>query len=188
MPVQAVSRRFTVSEYYRMVEAGIISEDDRVELIQGEVIEMAPIGSRHAACVNRLSQLFHDVGTGEFIVSVQNPVHLGERSEPQPDLCVLNRRADYYAESHPGPGDVLLLVEVADSSAEYDREIKVPLYGRAGIRESWLVLLDDGVVEVYREPSPEGYREMHKFVQGEELSAGFKPDQTLQIDDFLPAN
>jgi len=188
LPVQVVPRRFTVSEFYRMVETGIISEDDRLELIHGEILEMAPIGSRHAACVNRLSLLFHDKGIEQCIVSVQNPIHLDESSEPQPDLCILASRPDFYAESNPDPSDVVLLVEVADTSSGYDREIKVPLYGKSGIKETWLVLLDEATVEVYREPSPEGYREMHKYVRGEELFAAITADRPFPLDNFLPAN
>src|SRR5262245_37141744 len=116
MAVQVSRRLFTVDEYYQMAQAGILHEDDRVELIEGEIIETAAIGSRHAACVDRLNQLFSGRVAGRAIVRVQNPIRLSQRSEPQPDLALLRPRADFYATGHPGPQDVLLVVEVADTS------------------------------------------------------------------------
>ena len=133
MSAQIERRYFTVSEYDRMIEAGILTKDDRVELIEGEIIKMAPINSRHAACVNRLNRLLNRKAGKVAIVSVQNPIHLGEYSEPEPDLALLRPRDDFYAQSHPKPKDMLLAVEVADSSAAKDRNLKVPLFARAGI-------------------------------------------------------
>jgi Uma2 family endonuclease len=137
MALQVSRRLFTVHEYDQMVQAGILHEDDRVELIEGEIIEMAAIGSRHAACVNRLVQLFVMHVAGQAIVHAQNPIRLSERTEPEPDLSLLKPRPDFYAAGHPGPQDVLLVIEVADSSIGFDREIKIPLYARAGIPEVW---------------------------------------------------
>lgn len=135
MSVQLLRRSFTVEEYHRMAEAGILREDDRVELLEGEIVEMTPIGSRHAACVDRLNQLgVRGVGP-RAIVRVQSPVRLGERSEPQPDLTLLRARPDFYAHAHPGPADVLLIIEVAEASADADRTVKMPLYARAAIPE-----------------------------------------------------
>ena len=114
-----------------MARAGILREDDRVELLDGEILEMTPIGSRHAACVDRLNQLFSDQVRRRAIVRIQNPIRLSERSEPQPDLTLLRPRPDFYAQAHPGPGDVLLVVEVAETSADVDRDVKVPLYSAA---------------------------------------------------------
>jgi Uma2 family endonuclease len=132
---------FTVGEYHRMGEAGVFHEDDRVELIDGQVVEMTPIGPRHAGCVNRLNGLLSRLGGGDVTLSIQNPVLLGERGEPQPDVTVLRHRADGYATRHPEPADILLVIEVADTSVEYDRSIKIPLYARAGVPEAWLVHL-----------------------------------------------
>jgi Uma2 family endonuclease len=132
MGVQVQRRLFTVEEYHRMAEAGILSEDDRVELIEGELVTMSPIGSRHAACVARLTALLFPVG-GRGILWVQNPIRLGARSEPQPDVALLRYRPDFYASAHPGPEDVLLVVEVAETSADADRSLKIPLYARYGI-------------------------------------------------------
>ena len=114
---------FTTADYYRMLEAGILTEDDRVELIEGEVIQMTPIGKRHAACVKRLNALLGRRFGDAVIVSVQDPIHLSEGSDPQPDLALLRPRTDFYAQSHPTPADVLLLIEVADTSVEFDREM-----------------------------------------------------------------
>jgi Uma2 family endonuclease len=189
MAVRVSRRRFTVDEYRRMLEGGILAEDDRVELINGEIVEMAPIGSRHAACVKRLNNLFSRQVGDRAVVGVQDPVRLDEYSEPQPDLTLLRPRPDYYAGGHPGPEDVLLVVEVAETSAEYDRQIKVPLYARAGIREVWLVDLAASAVEVYREPTPEGYRQVRRFGRGETLSPEALPDINLALDDILgPGN
>ena len=184
MPVQQLTRRFTVEEYYRMAQAGILSEDDRVELIEGAIVEMAAIGSRHAACVGRLTVLSSTAQTGG-IVWVQNPIRLGEHSVPQPDLALLRLRPDFYASAHPGPGDVFLLVEVSETSADSDREVKVPIYARAGIPEVWLVDLEGEVIEVYRQPSAEGYRDARQVRRGEALSPEAFPDLTLAADEIL---
>ena len=181
MAIQLLRRRFTVGDYDRMIDAGILAEDDRVELLEGDIVEMAPIGSRHAACVNRLTQAFSRQAGGRFIVAVQNPVRLGEFSEPQPDLAILRARADFYSESHPGPEDILLLVEVSDASAEYDREVKVPAYGTASIPEVWLVDLASGAVEVYREPVTGGYGSVHVAAAEGQVSPRALPDLTLQV-------
>jgi Uma2 family endonuclease len=152
MAVQPAPYRFTVGEYYQMAESGIFNEDDRVELLEGEIVEMAPIGSRHAASVRRISRSFFEHLSGKATVSVQNPVRLNEQSEPQPDVVLLRHRPDYYAGGHPGPEDILLLVEVGDTTAAWDRERKLPLYAAAGVREVWLVDLPAGTVEVCRRP------------------------------------
>ncbi len=135
MAAQVARRMFTTDEFHRMAAAGILSEDDRVELIDGEIVQMSPIGSPHASCVDRLTALFVRRFGRRAIIRVRNPIVLSRHSEPQPDLAVLKLRTDFYAEKHPGPSDVLLVVEVADTSADYDRLTKVALYARAGIPE-----------------------------------------------------
>ncbi len=120
-----------------MAEVGLLSEDSRVELIEGEIIEMSPIGSTHGGTVNRSSKLLHRELDDIAIVSVQNPVHIDDFSEPQPDLALLKPRKDFYSNSHPTPEDVLVVIEVADASVYYDRNVKPPLYARAGIPEAW---------------------------------------------------
>ncbi len=155
--------RWTVADYHRLAEAGILGEDDRVELIEGELYEMAPIGSRHAGAVSYLNRILQQAAGNRGIVSPQNPIRLGERSEPQPDLALLRPRADWYRKDHPGPDDVLLVVEVADATAAWDREVKLPLYARHGIPEAWLVDLEAGRLEIHREPGPEGYRRIQRL-------------------------
>jgi len=185
MSVQAAKRLFSVRDFYQMAEAGIFDEDDRVELLAGEIIEMTPIGSRHAACVDRVAQLFFERAARRAIVRVQNPIRLGKHSEPQPDLVLLRPRPDFYAQGHPGPEDVLLLVEVAETSAEYDRTIKLPLYARSGIPEVWLVDLAAAAVEVHRRPTPEGYQEVQRVRRGERLAPHTFPDLDLVVAEVL---
>jgi Uma2 family endonuclease len=185
MAVRVVRRSFTVEEYYRMAEAGILSEDDRVELLEGEIVEMPPIGSRHASSVDRLTQLFAERVRHRAILRVQNPVRLGPRTEPQPDLALLRPRPDFYAQAHPGPQDVFLIVEVGETSADFDREIKVPLYARAGVPEVWLLDLGAGHVEVYREPTAQGYRDVHRLQRGQRLAPEAFPDLDLAVDEIL---
>lgn len=152
-------RRFTVDDYHRMAEVGIFTEDDRVELIEGEIFETTPIGSPHAGRVNRLTaMLVHAVGN-RAVVAAQNPVALGERSEPQPDIALLRPRADFYKDASPVAADVLLLIEVADASLETDRDIKVPLYARHGIPEVWIVDIPHRQVLRFAVPEAGGYRE-----------------------------
>jgi Uma2 family endonuclease len=184
MGVQVQRRLFTVEEYHRMAEAGILSEDDRVELIEGELVTMSPIGSRHAACVARLTALLFPV-EGRGILWVQNPIRLGARSEPQPDVTLLRYRPDFYASAHPGPEDVLLVVEVAETSADADRSLKIPLYARCGIPEAWLVDLLEERIEIYRHPTPQGYRSLHIAHRGETVSPTALPDLELSVDEIL---
>jgi Uma2 family endonuclease len=152
--------RLTVDDYGRMGEAGVFAPDARVELIDGEVIDMAPIGTRHAAAVTRLDRLLQRAVGDRAIVRSQNPLRLGDRSEPEPDLLLLLPRADFYASAHPAAGDVLLLIEVADSSVRYDREVKLPLYARHGIAEVWLVDLEAGMLRFFRGPQGERYTDI----------------------------
>ncbi len=152
--------RLTVDDYGRMGEAGVFAPDARVELIDGEVIDMAPIGTRHAAAVTRLDRLLQRAVGDQAIVRSQNPLRLGDRSEPEPDLLLLVPRTDFYASGHPVAGDVLLLIEVADSSVRYDREIKLPLYARHGIAEVWLVDLEAGMLRFFRGPQGERYTDI----------------------------
>jgi Uma2 family endonuclease len=185
MSVPLPRRRFTVEDYHRMGEAGIFAEDDRVELIEGEIFEMTPIGSRHAGCVNRLVKLFQQTVGERALLSVQNPVRLERHSELQPDVALLLPRADFYTASHLGPKDVLLLVEVVESSASYDRGVKVPLYARAGIEEVWLVDLTGGYVEVYRNPAGGGYAEVLQLRRDDRLVPAAFPDVVVAVEDVL---
>ena len=185
MAAQLLRRRFTVLEYHRMGQVGILGEDDRLELLDGEIVEMAPIGSRHQAVVNRLTRLFSNQLHDGAVVRIQGPVRLGEETEPQPDLLLLAPRADFYASDHPGPEDVLLLVEVSDTSTDYDREVKLPLYARYGIDEVWLVNLEAGVVEVYRAPTAQGYQEVSQADNEQRISPVAFPQLDLAVEDII---
>jgi Uma2 family endonuclease len=142
----------TVDEYYRMAEVGLLAPDARVELIEGEIIDMVPIGTRHARAVGHLHNLFALAVGNRALVRSQGPVRLSHRSEPEPDIALLAPRADEYAHSHPGPSDVLLLVEISDSTLDYDRNVKLPLYARHGIPEAWIVDLQHNELHVCRLP------------------------------------
>jgi len=178
-------RRFTVDEYYRMAEAGILAPDERVELIAGEVFDMAPIGSR-AGCVTFLARWFITRLGERATVIIQSPVRLSDGSEPEPDLALLRPRPDDYREVHPVPGDVLMLIEVADTSLTYDCEIKLPLYAEAGIPEVWIVDLTSNQVLTYREPSPRGYRTVATLGRGDTLLPAVFTDLALPVDELLP--
>lgn len=152
--------RLTVAQYHRMGEAGVLMPGARVELVEGEVVEMAPIGSRHAAAVKRLISMFSGLVADRAQLAAQDPLRLDDQSEPQPDLMLLAPREDFYAAAHPRPADVLLLVEVADTTSRYDREVKLPLYARHGVAEVWLVDLDEGLVHLLREPRDGRYTQI----------------------------
>jgi Uma2 family endonuclease len=151
--------RLTVDEYYRMAEVGLLAPDARVELIEGEIIDMAPIGSRHASAVDWLARRFIEAVGESAIVRVQGPIRLGPRSEPQPDLALLRRRADRYAGGHPASGDVLLVVEVSDATLDYDRNVKAGLYARHGIPALWIVDLPQRRLHTFGRPGEGGYRD-----------------------------
>jgi Uma2 family endonuclease len=185
MHVDVSRRPFTVEEYHRMAAAGILGEDDRVELLEGEIVQMEPIGSRHAGCVNRITRIFVERAGGRAVVTVQNPITLGLHSEPQPDLVLARPRADDYANAHPGPGDILLIVEVAETSARYDREVRLPVYARFGLPEAWLVNLTNDRIEVYREPGPDGYGSVRHQRRGADLEVLAIAGLTSGVDEIL---
>lgn len=150
MATELLRRLFTVAEYNQIVEAGILREDDRLELIQGSIIQMSPTGRRHAACVSRLNRLFHGILGDWILLGIQNPIELDNVSEPQPDVTLLDPKPDCYESGHPQPSDSFLLIEVSDTTIEFDRDVKLPLYAKASIPEVWLVDINSQCVEVYR--------------------------------------
>lgn len=170
MSLPAERRIFNVDEYRRMGEAGIFSEDDRIELIEGEILRMSPIGSRHAATVKRLHTQFHDLLGKQAIVSVQDPIVLNDFSEPQPDIAIVHARDDFYAQAHPGAADVFLIVEVADTSINYDRELKLPAYARSEIPEVWIVDLPGERLDVHTDPANGVYRSMRSLGRGDTVA------------------
>jgi len=155
--VQVSKRLITVSDYHKMGEAGILPEKG-IELINGEIIEMSPIGSRHAAMVDKTSNLLTHLLFRKAIIRVQNPIGINPISEPEPDIAILKYQSDFYKNKHPQPEDVLLVIEIADTTTTYDREVKLPLYAEAGIREYWLVNLKKEQIEVHTEPLGNDYQ------------------------------
>lgn len=185
MPALTQRRLFTVEDYYAMAEAGVLAAEDRVELIDGEILEMSPIGSRHAAHVNRLNRWL-TLALGErAVLSVQNPLRLDDFAEPEPDLAVLRPREDFYAEAHPGPLDVLLLIEVSDSSLVFDRQVKLPIYAAHGILEVWVVNLIESRIEVHHTPQGREYKETWVPRRGERLAPRAFPELEITAEDAL---
>jgi Uma2 family endonuclease len=178
-------RKLTVDEYQRMGEAGIFHEDDRIELLDGELYEMTPIGDDHIGNVISLTQIFVMRLSGRALVSIQNPIRLTDYSEPQPDAVLLRPRPDSYRKGKARPEDVILLIEVARTSLDYDRETKLPRYAAAGIAEVWIVNLIDELVEVYREPSGDEYTHRSVHGRGEVLAPAALPDVTVGVDEIL---
>lgn len=185
MALLATRHRFTVVDYHKMAEAGILGEDDRVELIEGEIVDMTPIGRRHLACVDRLAELLGEGLRRKVIVRVQGSIRLSELSEPQPDLALLRRRSDFYAAAEAGPQDVLLIIEVADTSFLHDRDVKVPLYAQAAIPEVWLVDLNGDSIAVHRDPGPDGYHTVFVVRGKDRLSPQAFPELVLTADQML---
>ncbi|TCZ56708.1 Uma2 family endonuclease [Roseicella aquatilis] len=177
--------KLDVREYYRMAEADIFEPGERVELIEGEIIDMAPIGSEHNGAVTGLNRKFI-LGAGErAVVTVQGPLRLSDVSEPQPDLLLLKPRADDYRSEHPVPSEVLLLVEVADSSLRFDRGVKLPLYARHKVPEVWIVNLGDNVVDVYRTPKDDAYLTTRRAARGEVLEPALLPGLRIPVTEVL---
>ena len=185
MSVEIAKRLFCVHEYERMVEAGILTEDDRVELIGGEILEMSPTGSRHAACVKRLITLLPARVGASAILSVQDPVVLDDLSEPEPDVVLLRPRPDFYEHGHPRASDVLLLIEVSDTTLKYDRQIKVPLYARAGVVEYWIINLQDDTIEIHARPSGDAYEFVRRVGRGETVNSENVSGLALEVNAVL---
>src|SRR5438552_1912922 len=184
MLTHAQTFRFTVEEYRKLGEVGIFDKDDRVELINGEIVVMPPITFRHAQTVTNLNECLMEQARRRFMVSPQNPVELDQYSEPQPDI-VLVPRTMRTAKRHPLPADVLLLIEVADSSLPYDRETKLAIYARTGIREFWIVNLRDNVLETFRAPKGEAYTQARTFALGETAHPEAFADVAVPVADIV---
>ena len=177
--------QFTVEEYHRLAETGILAPDARVELIDGAIHDMSPIGPFHGGIVTRLTRIFNLKAKGRWIVSPQNPVGLDRRSEPQPDLVILKPAPDDFVSHHPVPDDVLLLIEIADSSLEFDRVKKLPVYARAGIPELWIVNLQELTIEVYREPHFTDYENKAILRAGDKAVPSAFPDVEIDVAELL---
>ena len=179
-------RKFTVAEYYRMAEVGILGPEERVELIEGEVLVMAPPGPLHSGNVDRSNEGFAGRRDERFIVRIQNPLRLDGGCEPEPDVMLLRRREDYYTTAHPTPADTLLVMEVADSSLEYDRGTKAHIYGRAGVPQTLVANLPEDCVEGFEQPGPEGYARHTIYRRGDKIRLVALPDLDVAVEDLLP--
>ena len=185
MAMPAMPHRFTVDDYVRMVETGILTEDDRVELLDGEIVEMTPAGPRHAAVVARLQHRLTQHAGSRVVVWVQSPIQLRPRNTPEPDVAVLRPRADFYDGALPAAADVLLVIEVADSTLITDRNRKIPAYAEAGIPGAWIVNLVANHIQVFRDPAGRTYRTVTEVAPGAVVSALALPDLTLPVEEIL---
>lgn len=183
--LHAPTYRWTVEEYEELGRKGIFDEDDRVELLNGEIVIMSPIGVRHATAVTRLNNYLARKSRERFNVSPQNPFNLDEYSQPQPDLTLLDPVCDKLPR-HPEPAEIFLVIEVSDSTVRYDRQDKGPAYARRGIREFWLLNLDANCLEVFRDPEGETFRDTRTLGPGETIAPLAFPDLELRVGDFLP--
>lgn len=168
-----------------MAETGVLRPDARVELLDGRIIDMSPIGPFHGGLVKRFSRIFHLKARGRWLVSTQDPLHLDDHSEPEPDLMLLKPSADDYTRRHPRPEEVCLLIEVSDTTLDLDREEKLPAYGRAGIPEVWIVNLNNETIEVYREPHFTGYGSKAVLRAGDHASPAAFPDVSVDVAELL---
>jgi Uma2 family endonuclease len=181
MAMPLIRKRFTTHDFHRMAEAGIFSEDDRYELIDGEIVEMAATGAKHASCINRLT-LYTVRELGDtYVISVQNSMHLSINHEPQPDLMILRMRDDY-GNRVPTPEDVILLIEVADSTLQYDRKVKLPFYARASIPEVWIVDVNGLRLTRYSQPEGETYQMVRRARRGQALASTTVPGSTIPFE------
>nr|VFJ48182.1 MAG: Endonuclease, Uma2 family (restriction endonuclease fold) [Candidatus Kentron sp. FM]VFJ48213.1 MAG: Endonuclease, Uma2 family (restriction endonuclease fold) [Candidatus Kentron sp. FM]VFK07533.1 MAG: Endonuclease, Uma2 family (restriction endonuclease fold) [Candidatus Kentron sp. FM] len=176
---ERIRHSFTVEDWYALGRTGVLAANYRGELLEGEIIDMPPIGSEHGGCVKWLAEFFHAKLGNRVIVSVQDPIRLGDFSEPQPDIVIARGREDFYRHNHPTPADILLLIEVADRSLVYDRTIKGPLYARYGIPEYWLVNLSGRYLECYRSPAATEYLDTSRHLPGETLELRFAAQSDL---------
>lgn len=179
-------RQITVEEYDAMIENGVFNEDDKVELLNGAIIEKMPKGNKHSAATDRIAKFFDRNFNEILFVRNQNPIWLDEYSEPEPDIVLAALRDDEYENSHPRPAEIYLILEVADSTLGYDRNTKNPAYAQAGIRQYLILNVQEKTLEDYREPSADGFQSKQTYRAGQEFNLSAFPEITLRVDDFLP--
>lgn len=184
MAIKLARRLIGVDEYHKMIEIGILTEKDRVELINGEILIMSPIGSEHTACVKRINMVFNKTFGDKAIIGIQDPVTIRPNSEPEPDISVLKLKKDFYADKHPSPNDVIFLVEVADSTLSFDKEIKLEIYAEGGIPEYWVVNLKKKMIEVHLNPVGKKYKNIDMFSAGETIKVR-SLNVEFNVDDLL---
>lgn len=182
MATEVVKRLINVDEYRKMGEIGILKSGDRLELIHGEIYEMSPIRSKHAAVVDHLAMIMNQLAKGNVIIRVQNPVQIDGTNEPEPDISLLKYRSDFYASAHPVPADVLAIIEVSDASIRFDTDVKVPLYASHGIPEYWIIDLESNRIEVYTNPKEGTYAKILRYMPGDEVSL---MDKKLSVNEVL---
>lgn len=180
-----VRHRLTVDDYYKMADTGVLGPEAKVELINGEIIDMPPMGSRHGSRVMRLERLLHSAVRTQAMVRTQMPLRLNKFDEPEPDLALVKPRDDFYEGAHPSAPDTLLAIEVAETSARYDREIKVPLYAKHGVPEVWIVDLEAGLVRFYRQPVGERYTDITATETPGPTPVAALPGITIDLTDVL---
>lgn len=185
MSRKLAKRWISADEYERIGEAGVFPPDARLELIEGEIYELSPIGSPYAACVDALALLFTEAAKRRYIVRVQNPIRLDDFSEPQPDITLARWRADFYRGGHPTPANVLLVVGVADTTVVTDRAVKLPLYAAANIPEMWLINLPEECVEIYSDPADAEYRTSRRHTRGERAQSPTVAGLILNVDELF---
>ena len=178
-------KRFRVDEFRKMTEAGILPEESGWEVIDGYLIDKMTIGSKHASIVKRLNNLLAAAVRDNAIISVQDPIHIDDYNEPEPDVAILKPRQDFYAESHPGPQDVLLLIEVSDSTIKYDRDIKINLYANAALVEVWIVNLAEETIERYSSPAHGRFGSIETFTSGDSITSISLQDLSLNVSDII---
>ncbi|MDQ3132330.1 MAG: Uma2 family endonuclease [Acidobacteriota bacterium] len=182
---KVVPKRFRVEDFRKMTEVGILPEESGWEIIDGYLIDKMSIGSKHAGTVKILNRILTIWAEKNAIVSVQDPIHIDEYNEPEPDIALLKPREDFYTKSHPTPADVLLLIEVSDSTVEYDRETKKTLYAEAGIAEFWLINLKNKTIEVYTQPKNSSYYSARILESGETIESAAIENLTLTVEEIL---
>ena len=179
-------RKFTVAEYYRMAEVGILAPEERVQLIEGEIIVMPPPSPPHSGTIIRSNRLLWGLAADQFLVCIQTPLHLDDGSEPEPDVMLARPRADYYATAHPTPADTFVVLEVSDSTLEFDRNRKAQVYGRAGVAQTLVLNLPEDCIENFTEPGPQSYGRHTIHRRGDKIQLIALPDLELAVEDLLP--
>ncbi|BAY74263.1 hypothetical protein NIES25_06740 [Nostoc linckia NIES-25] len=185
------AKRFTIAEYHRLAELGFFKENDRVELIKGEIVEMAAKGTPHSVCSTRLYRELFKLVVEQAILRGQEPIIIGDDSEPEPDLVIVRNRPDEYLEAHPSPSDVLLVIEISNLTLKYDRDVKLSLYAEAGISDYWIFNLVDNYLEFYSEPYQDfqgkfGYRRKYIYLPNESVNLPSFPDLVLDLSKVFP--
>jgi Uma2 family endonuclease len=186
MAIETSKKLFSVRDYHRMAKAGILAESDRVELIRGEVLRMSPIGPRHNAAVRRATHALVKIVDDRAIVSVQGSIQLDEYDEPQPDIVLLRPRDDFYATRHANPQDTLVIIEMADTSLEYDRTAKMSLYAETGVPEYWIANLQNDHLIVFRDPHQNTYRVIQEFLRGDAIAPQGLQECRILVEVLLP--